>query len=111
MSEGSKRTQFRPGVSGNHGGKPKGSVVAARRLKIMCQKHADEAIETILAVMRNPEEAGRTRVYAAELLLQRGFGKPDVDKSDDVGERDSALTTEQSDRVLDLLHRGALRSH
>ncbi len=99
---------WKPGQSGNPGGRPKEGAVAARRIRHLCREHGDEAVGVILAVMRNPEEAGKTRLYAAELILNRGFGKPDVDKEGDGADAQEAINPQQADRVLGLLQSGAL---
>jgi hypothetical protein len=101
-------TSFKPGQSGNPAGRPKDGYAANNRLKAYCRQFGEEAIGVILAVMRDPKEAGKTRIYAAELVLNRGFGKPDVDKSGEAGEVPERITNDQADRVLGLLQSGAL---
>lgn len=105
---GGSQNDWKPGQSGNPGGRPKEGAVAARRIRHICARFGEEAIETIVQVMRNPEEAGKTRIYAAELLLNRAFGKPDVDKAGDEPDSSAAIDSQQADRVLSLLQNGAL---
>lgn len=58
---------FKPGQSGNPGGKVKiASLEAAARA------HTPEAIEALVLALRSPRE----RVPAAIALLDRGWGKP-----------------------------------
>jgi hypothetical protein len=44
-------------------------------LVAMCKRHAEEAMDTIMALMRNPLEEGAVRLKAAQTILDRGFGK------------------------------------
>lgn len=63
---------FQKGRSGNPGGQ---SRVAAE-LRALAQGFGPEAVETLVAIMRNGETPPAARVSAAEKLLDRGFGKP-----------------------------------
>jgi hypothetical protein len=105
---GGAQNDWKPGQSGNPGGRPKEGAIAARRIRHICAKFGEEAIETIVEVMRNKEELGKTRIYAAELLLNRAFGKPDVDKAGGEPESQDVINPQQADRVLALLQHGAL---
>lgn len=95
-----------PGKSVNPGGYPRGGAEALR-VKAIARQHGTEAIATIVEVMRNKAEPGKTRVYAAEILLTRGFGRPEQERP----EQDQAtgvLNPDQADRVMSLLMSGAL---
>jgi len=61
---------FKPGQSGNPGGRSKAQI----DVRNLAREHTKEAIETLLLVMRNgkPSEAA----MAANSLLDRGWGKP-----------------------------------
>jgi hypothetical protein len=63
---------FKPGVSGNPGGKPKViiEVVQAARERTV------EAIKTLTKIMLDPKATGSARVSAAVAILERGWGKP-----------------------------------
>jgi hypothetical protein len=63
-------SQFRPGQSGNPGGRPKGE----RSVREIAQQHTIEAMETLVHVMRTGKNS--ERVQAATALLDRGWGKP-----------------------------------
>jgi hypothetical protein len=58
-------TTFKPGQSGNPGGRPKGIGSLARA-------HTSEALKALVDALRSPRE----RVPAAIALLDRGWGKP-----------------------------------
>ena len=60
-------TPFKPGQSGNPGGRPKGLGTKAR-------EHGDRCIE-ILATALDDRDA-KVRIAAARELLDRGYGRP-----------------------------------
>ena len=60
-------TTFKPGQSGNPGGRPKGIEALAR-------EHTPAALAALVDALRSPRE----RVSAAVALLDRGWGKPTV---------------------------------
>lgn len=55
-------------------------------LRIMCQGKAAEAIEVACRLLHDDTQPGATRLKAAEVILDRGYGKPS--QSVDVGYRD-----------------------
>ena len=65
-SGGITKRGFRPGQSGNPGGRPRQDVTALARA------HTREAIEALVAALKRPKEA----VPAAVALLNRGWGLP-----------------------------------
>lgn len=72
--------RFQKGVSGNPGGRPS----VSGPLKELAKAHTAEALETLVAALQADES--RTRVAAAEALLDRGWGRPtqhhDIEASD-----------------------------
>ena len=61
---------FQPGQSGNPGGRPKEDP----HLKAMARVHTEAAVQVLVDALS--DENGRTRIAAAEALLDRGYGKP-----------------------------------
>lgn len=82
--------QFKPGVSGNPGGRPKGIAAIAREQK-------DKAMEVLTAAM--DDEDSRVRIAAAREILDRGYGKP-LTMSADVTDRLDDLDEDAIDAAL-----------
>ncbi len=68
------RGQFQPGKSGNPGGRPK----VLGHVRDLARAQTDTAINTLVAIMSNSKSPAAARVRAAELLLDRGWGKPEA---------------------------------
>jgi hypothetical protein len=78
---GLRSTSFKPGVSGNPGGRPKRPQTIEARLIIADVKEAarertPQALATLEDVMNDPEAPPAARVSAATAILDRGWGKP-----------------------------------
>ena len=72
MSFGSgNKHGWKPGQSGNPGGRPKAIVEVAKAAR----EHTLEAIATLREIMRNNKATASARVSAAAVLLERGWGK------------------------------------
>jgi hypothetical protein len=61
---------WRPGQSGNPGGRPKVSA----EIRELARQHGSQAIERLVALMHSKNES--VAVRAAEALLDRGYGRP-----------------------------------
>lgn len=64
---------FQPGRTGNPGGRPK-KTEEERTLEAMCKEKTPAALATILAIMDEGEQE-RSRLAAAQYVLDRGWGK------------------------------------
>jgi hypothetical protein len=69
---GIRSTSFKPGQSGNPGGRPKGFAEVAE----LARSHAPAAITALVDIVSSAESPPAARVGAANALLDRGFGKP-----------------------------------
>ncbi len=63
--------RFAPGTSGNQGGVAKEAYEVRRLARIHCV----EALETAVAIMRDPDTKPEHRLKAIDLILDRGVGK------------------------------------
>ncbi len=63
--------RFLPGVSGNPGGRP----AVAAEVAELAQSYGPEAIHKAVFLMRHSDDE-RTQLAAAELILNRAYGKP-----------------------------------
>lgn len=61
---------FQPGQSGNPSGRPKEDP----QLKAMAREHTEAAIGVLANALSDPDP--RVQIKAAEVLLDRGYGKP-----------------------------------
>ena len=72
---------FPKGVSGNPGGRPahgpdRRKIEADARLLARC--HGVEAVEKLYAIMKDPSASHMAQIIAANSLLDRGWGRPQV---------------------------------
>ena len=63
---------FRPGVSGNPGGRRK----LPQRITELAREHTEAAMQTLIAICEDPKASVSARVSAAIAILDRGWGKP-----------------------------------
>jgi hypothetical protein len=78
---------FKPGESGNPGGRP----TVAKEIQELARSYTTEALEALVAIMRNARAPAQARVAASNSILDRGYGRPpqSVDlyhKSQDISE-------------------------
>jgi hypothetical protein len=98
-------------TGGRIAGTPNKTTALARQL---ATPFADEAIQTILDVMRDKESAAASRIAAANSLLDRAFGKPrqELEHSGDAAQPleifirhfNDPVTSDNSSFVPDLLN-------
>lgn len=82
----SNSTSFRPGQSGNPGGRPKENPLPnGRTLRELAREHTVEAIETLIAIAEDKTAPASARVSAAVAVLDRGYGKPAQTIADEDG--------------------------
>jgi hypothetical protein len=73
VKQGSSRggkTKWQKGQSGNPGGRPR----EVADIKELCRKFSRKAVDALVECLESSQE--RTRVAAAEALLDRGYGRP-----------------------------------
>ncbi len=62
---------FKPGQSGNPGGRPKETA----EVRTLAREHTTEAVEALRSIMSSGDEPASARVAAANSLLDRGWGR------------------------------------
>lgn len=45
-------------------------------LRALARSHTEEAVKTLVTIMRSTKAPAQARAFAAEKLLDRGYGKP-----------------------------------
>lgn len=91
----SRTGRYLPGTPPpNPGGRPRNSISLVRSL---CQQHCTEAIELLLSIIRDGNARDRDRIAAAEVILERGLGKP---IAEDQLEAMTASTLDDRERIM-----------
>lgn len=84
MPAGRKRSgnagSFKPGQSGN----PAGRKAEVGPIKELARQHTAAAVDALVKALDDPN--GRTRVAAAEAILDRAYGKPTQHHELDAGD-------------------------
>lgn len=58
-------------------GRPKGKVSEAKRaIAEVAQDYAQDMLNVLVQIAKNPEEPASARVTAANTVIERGYGKP-----------------------------------
>jgi hypothetical protein len=116
MPRGGRRsTCFRPGVSGNPGGRPRRpDTIAARQVFVNVRTAAraltQEAIDTLATVMRDGRAPPTARISAAVALLDRGHGRPSQAVDLNIGCDLARLTDDELEELERIMERAALPS-
>jgi hypothetical protein len=71
------RTSFQPGQKGGPGRPPRDvAVPTANAAPRVARSFSEEALKTLVKIMRDSDAPGAVRLRAVEALLTRGFGLP-----------------------------------
>ena len=98
-SGGLRSTSFKPGQSGNPGGRPnRPETVEAHRtiadVRAAARSYTAEALQTLADVLQSEKAPWAARVAAANAILDRGWGKPSQ-----AIEHAGALVVERTNRL------------
>lgn len=86
----------RPGA----GRKPGVVGEAKRKMQEAAREHGEAAVQLLVDVMNNGKESAKTRIDAANSLLDRGFGRPKQEM--DLSSEDGSMSpTKMTRRVVD----------
>lgn len=66
---------FKKGESGNPGGRAKVKLPDGRTLTDLAREHTEDAVKTLVEIMRDVQAPAAARVAAADKILNRGWGQ------------------------------------
>jgi uncharacterized protein DUF5681 len=116
MPRGGRRsTSFKPGKSGNPGGRPRRpDTIVARQIFVTVRTAArvltQEAIDALAAIMRDGRVPPTARISAAVALLDRGHGRPSQAVDLNIGCDLGRLTDDELETLELIMERAALPS-
>lgn len=70
--KGAGKKLFKPGQSGNPGGRPK----ANPEIRELARAHTPQAVKVLVEVMSNKKAPAAARTMAANAIIDRAHGKP-----------------------------------
>jgi hypothetical protein len=73
MGNRTNRGTFKPGHSGNPGGRP----AVSAELRALARERTHEAMEVLTKIMQDPKAPAAARVAACRELFDRGYGRPE----------------------------------
>src|SRR5262249_46038587 len=106
MGNRTNRGTFKPGHSGNPGGRPK----IAADVKALAMTFTEEAVKTLAAIMRNEKAPLMARAAAANSILDRAIGRPEsalsakIETTQPTEEFDASQLTDAEFAQLQELH-------
>jgi hypothetical protein len=100
---GKRSTSFKPGQSGNPGGRPKGII----SLVELARAQTEDSIKTLVQVRDDTNAPAAARVGASNALLDRGWGRPAQTVTQNVNDKRSALDWTTDELVAFLRERRA----
>ena len=69
--------RFKPGQSGNPGGRPKRTAAELKAVQKM-KKLTPEAVDVVVSILRNEKASLYARLQAAEIIFNRAMGRPET---------------------------------
>ncbi len=75
---------FKPGQSGNPGGRPK----EALGMRELARAHSAEAMDFLIETFRNSKSPLKYRISAALAVIERAYGKP-IQPAKELGEKET----------------------
>jgi len=72
MAHGGKRE----GAGRPTGARSRATVVAKRTFSELAKDHAEDALATAVSIMKDEDQTASARIAAANLVLDRAYGKP-----------------------------------